>query len=200
MSSQTRTGLPPPGTRMTAQAFLALPETPTRIELIHGVVVYPFGYNTEGETAVSPAPEIAHQMAAGRIFALLLRLAPGGTTLIAPVDVRLAEDSTVQPDVLWLAPESACQIEKRLLRGAPDLTVEVLSPATARRDKTVKFLLYEQHGVREYWLADPERRSLEVWCLADGEYTLQGSYSAGQDFVSPVLGGVSVALADVFGA
>jgi Uma2 family endonuclease len=183
---------------MTAQAFLALPETPVRIELIHGVVVYPFGYTAESEAGVSPAPEIAHQIVAGRVYALLLRLAPGGTALIAPVDVWLAADVTVQPDVLWLAPQSACQVEKRLLRGAPDLTVEVLSPSTARRDKTVKFLLYEQYGVREYWLADPERQTLEVWYLADGEYTLQGSYSAGQGFMSPVLGGVSVALADVF--
>lgn len=183
---------------MTAEVFLALPETPARLELIHGVVVYPFGYNPESEVAVSPAPEIAHQIIAGRLYALLLQLAPGGTPLIAPVDVWLADDVTVQPDVLWVASGSACRIEQRLLKGAPDLVVEVLSPSTARRDKTVKFLLYEQHGVREYWLADPERQTVEVWSLVKDEYMLQGSYDARQRFSSPVLGGADVDLAAVF--
>jgi Uma2 family endonuclease len=94
-----------------------------------------------------------------------------------------------QPDVFWVSSEN----EKCKLRddgywyGPPDLIVEVLSPGTARQDKVTKFAIYERHGVREYWIADPVYQNIEVWTLADGRYTRLGLFRVGDTFTSPVL-------------
>jgi Uma2 family endonuclease len=109
-------------------------------------------------------------------------------------------ENVPQPDVLWVVPESQCVPEgTKRLRGAPDLIVEVLSPGTARLDKSTKFLLYERHGVREYWIADPKHRQLEVWTLVNGEYMQQGVYRPDETFVSVVLGGTAIAVKALFG-
>ncbi len=189
--------LPPPGTRMTAAEFLALPETAARIELIDGVVVYPFGW--EGEAAVSPAPDLSHQLVAARVFTLLSRLIPGGTLLFAPVDFRLDDNTVIQPDVLWIAPDSACaRREGGGYRGVPDLAVQVLSPATAKHDRVYKFRAYETHGCREYWLADPANVYLEVWTLRGSRFERLGVFAGDDVFESPALGGRSVPVQEIF--
>ncbi|KAB2857681.1 MAG: Uma2 family endonuclease, partial [Anaerolineae bacterium] len=68
--------------------------------------------------------------------------------------------------------------------------VEVLSPGTGRQDKNAKFNLYQKYGVREYWIADPVHKVLEVWQLQDGHYTRQGAYGPEDTFESAVLGKV----------
>ena len=65
---------------------------------------------------------------------------------------------------------------------------KVLSPGTARQDKVVKFRLYEEHGVREYWMVDPVYRLVEVWMLAEGKFNQQGIYDQNDDFQSVLLG------------
>lgn len=72
-----------------------------------------------------------------------------GKVYIAPFDVILAEDSVVQPDVLVVLAEHLGIIAPEGVRGAPDLVVEVLSPATAQRDQGIKRRLYGRHGVKE---------------------------------------------------
>lgn len=161
----------------TAAEFLAMPETNQPVQLLGGEVI------------MTPAPTIRHQLLAARAFEAIRRVAEGGTTLFSPVDVRLDEANVVQPDVMWVAPESACQpVEDRYWQGAPDLVVEVLSPATARADRGVKFALYEQHGAREYWLVDPAAEYIEVWRRAGDRLERQGVYGPGESFVSAVLG------------
>jgi Uma2 family endonuclease len=76
--------------------------------------------------------------------------------------------------------------------GAPDLVIEVLSPSTAYRDRRTKFNLYQQHGVREYWLADPEGEYIEVYLLENGLFVRQGAFGKQDSFVSPVLGGLRI--------
>lgn len=186
--------LPPPGTRMSPDEFASLPETMTRIELINGVVVYPFGY---GESDMAPAPQINHQMVTGKTYALLLKLGLGRTVLIAPVDVRLPDGSTIQPDVLWIAPDSPCQIERNRIVGAPELVVEVISPGSERYDKVDKFRLYEKNGVKEYWIAQPDAKYLEVWQLIDGVFEKFDIYKPDETFTSPLLQKV-ISLADIF--
>jgi Uma2 family endonuclease len=67
------------------------------------------------------------------------------------VSVKFDDDSFYQPDVLWVAAESACEITEDGLNGPPDLVVEVLSPGTAQVDRGVKFQTYQKHRVHEYW-------------------------------------------------
>ncbi len=160
--------------RMSASEFLQLPVTLLPVELLNGEII------------TMPAPELIHQEVVLNVAVPLSQV--GGQVYIAPVDVVFDALNVVQPDVLWIAPDGRCQPDgTKRLAGAPDLIVEVLSPGSIRHDRTIKFLLYERFGVREYWLVDPTRRFLEVWRLEEGMYRLQGSYGAGETFVSPVL-------------
>ena len=189
-------GLPAPGTRMTAREFDALPETLTPIEFIHGVVVYPHW----SETTMSPAPTPDHQDIVLNLGTLLKAYANanGGKVYVAPLDVYLSASVRVQPDVMWLAADSACQRTDTALHGAPDLVVEVLSPGTARRDRTEKFDLYELNGVREYWLVDPRDRLVEVYTRDADGFRRVGAYTGGQALVSGVLDGIAITASALF--
>jgi len=186
--------LPAPGTAMDAAAFDALSETTTRIELINGVVFYP---NFDEET-MSPGPRSVHQRSLLRLVKCIETAQPEGDLLTSPMDVWLNPETRVQPDIFWIAPDGKCTDHDAYFSGPPDLIVEVLSPSTARHDKTTKFLLYEQHGVREYWIVNADRAQVEVWVLREGVYALVGTFGAGESFVSPVLGEKTVELTGVF--
>jgi len=173
--------------KITADEFLQLPESQTLTELI------------DGEIIVSPAPEPMHQIRTARAYDVIKALVPGGIVLFSPIDVYLSTNDVVQPDVLWISPESNCKIEQKFLSGAPDLVVEVLSPSTALRDKQTKFRLYEKYGVREYWIVEPTAQYIEVWSLVEGKFTLHGVFGAGETFTSAVLGDKSVAVSAIFG-
>jgi Uma2 family endonuclease len=172
--------------RMSAAEFAQLPESTTPTELIHGEVI------------VSPSPSTTHQRIVLRLTQLMARISHRGEVLIAPLDVYLDENNVVQPDVFWVGPESICSLqEDGYWHGAPDLIIEVISPGSSRMDKVTKFNLYEQHGVREYWLADPETQSLEVWIRGtDNRFIRQGAYT--QTFSSSLLDGSMIDLSDVF--
>ncbi|MCL2350620.1 MAG: Uma2 family endonuclease [Defluviitaleaceae bacterium] len=62
------------------------------------------------------------------------------------------------------------------IHGAPDLIVEILSPSTVKYDRAYKKDLYEQHGVKEYWIVDPKNMTIEVHILTDGKYILDNIY------------------------
>jgi len=174
-------------TRMTAAEFLALPESNTPMELL------------DGEIIMAPSPIPQHQDIVGNVFVILKQLAKqiGGRAFVAPLDVYLDDHNVAQPDVLWIAENSRCQVTTTHLVGAPDLVVGVLSPSTAWQDKTVKFRLYQQHGVREYWLVDPMYRLVEVWRLVENRFEPQGVYGADEAFGSAVLGDQNVAVKSI---
>ncbi len=175
-------------TWVTAADFLQMPESNQIIQLI------------KGEIVTSPAPLLDHQRIVGAVYRLLLGLIPDGEVFIAPVDVHLDDANVLQPDVFWVSDENGrcMSIEGRYFKGAPDLCVEVLSPRTARQDRTVKFLLYEHHGIREYWIIDPATKTLEVWVLNEGQFMLQGSFTALGAFPCAALGGARVAVDALF--
>lgn len=78
-----------------------------------------------------------------------------------------------EPDVCYFTKERADEFEEGMMKfPAPDFIVEVLSPSTEDRDRGVKFEDYEAHGVREYWIADPKRKTIEQYKLVRGKYTL----------------------------
>ena len=86
-----------------------------------------------------------------------------GELFSAPCDVVLSDSDVVQPDLLFVSREREHLLSGgENVRGAPDLVIEILSPATADRDRGYKRELYGRHGVTEYWLVDPIAETVSV--------------------------------------
>lgn len=97
-----------------------------------------------------------------------------GEIFYAPLDVVLDEHTAPQPDLVYVSNENAAVLneEELVIVGTPDLVVEILSPGTAKRDKTLKKEIYEEFGVKEYWLVDPGNKTIEVYTLQNNHYEL----------------------------
>lgn len=171
--------------------YLTWPDD-VRYELIDGVAYL-----------MAPAPTLDHQDVVGEIYYQLRQALEGKPcrAYVAPLDVRLPKgdepdelvNTVVQPDVLVICDRG--KTDRRGVRGAPDLVVEVLSPGTAGYDQGTKRARYEEAGVPEYWLVHPVDRVVMVYRLVDGHYgkpavsNLSGSTPVG------VLPGVVIAWA-----
>jgi Uma2 family endonuclease len=144
----------------------------------------------DGEVFEIPAPILLHQFVLGRIYLALSAYvqAHGGAVFVAPVDIVLTDFDVVQPDVLLFTPEREHLLHMRqVTRHAPDLAVEILSPATARNDRGRKLRLFERHRVSEYWLVDPDGPAVEIYRLADGRLIRAGTARGDQRIESPLL-------------
>ena len=117
----------------------------------------------DGELIMVLAPRTAHQRTSRDILIPINTFVAEndlGEVFIAPCDVVLSETDVVQPDLLFVSKERSHIINEDNIRGAPDLVIEILSPSTAQRDRTLKRTLYALHGVPEYWQADTDARRL----------------------------------------
>ena len=175
--------------RYTYLDYLSLPESVERRELI------------DGEFYAMTAPNEDHQDAVFNIAVALRQfvIAFGlGKVFIAPFDVILSPDDVYQPDVLFMSRERMHLRTGDNIRGAPDLVVEVLSPSTERFDRTVKRERYAKFGVREYWIADIVRKTIEV-NVSDGErFAVAGVYGEGNELESPLLPELRIDVSSVF--
>ena len=115
---------------------------------------------------------------------------------VAPTDIKLSEEDIVQPDVFVVC--EIDRIKRTHLEGAPTLVIEVLSPSTAKKDRTIKMNLYAASGVKEYWVVDPDASTVEVFVLESGAYRLAGKYGAGYAAESVVFSGLKIDLTRVF--
>jgi Uma2 family endonuclease len=155
----------------------------------------------EGELVVVPSPRTYHQRISGNLEFLLRAFVQEhglGEIFHAPYDVVLSEETVLQPDIIFIAKEQAHIITEDNVRGAPDLVIEVLSEATAERDRIAKRLLYAKYGVKEYWLVDPARKSLEVLRLSERGFETVGIWWEGQTMRSPLIPGLAIDLGKVF--
>ena len=138
----------------TLEDYLTLPDE-RRVELIDGVF-----YDMS-------APAGYHQLIAARLYAMILswidQKEGGCMPFIAPVDVQLdCDDKTiVQPDLLILCDKGKYTPER--IVGAPDFVAEVLSKSTRNKDLFVKLSKYKNAGVREFWIIDPDKKTVMVW-------------------------------------
>lgn len=178
--------------RFTYADYLGWPEE-ERWELIDGAAF-----------DMTPAPTEQHQRILMNLAALLHRALEGGPCRVypAPFDVRLkkAEEeelaTVVQPDISVICDPG--KLDEAGCVGAPDLVVEVLSPSTAYKDQTEKLAAYEKHGVREYWIINPDRGSVLVYCLEAGAYGKPTEYRAPEELLASVLPAVEIPLQKVF--
>ncbi|HEX8154011.1 MAG TPA: Uma2 family endonuclease [Thermoanaerobaculia bacterium] len=157
----------------------------------------------EGELVLNPAPILKHQFVTGAIHAILrahVRANGVGLVMIAPTDVVLAPENVLQPDVLFVSKARATILTRANVQGAPDLVVETLSDGTRRRDENAKRRLYEQYGVAEYWVVDPEADTVRVFRCEGERFTLAAQLYAsnGDVLTTPLLPGLHVELREVF--
>lgn len=156
----------------------------------------------DGELIMTPAPSTQHQRIALNVVLRLAHFVTErmlGEVFFAPTDVVLNDDQVVQPDVLFVRKDRLHIVKLRAVHGAPDLVVEILSPASLRMDRYRKAAMYQCAGVTEYWIVDPANQAIEVHVLGASGYELF-SFAAETGAVgSKLLDGLAIAIADVLG-
>jgi len=157
--------------------------------------------------SMSPAPATEHQSISFEISRQIGNCLKDELcrAFSAPFDVRFEEnigsaegeiETVVQPDIVVICDDK--KIDKRGCMGAPDLVVEILSPSTAYKDETEKLKLYEKHGVKEYWIVNPEANYIMIYHLIDNKYG-KPDYLMDDDIIeSSVLKGFSVSCREIF--
>lgn len=175
--------------RQSVNEYLAGIEDLTRQELVWGAVVQ------------EPSPLLRHQAIVTRTVVLLdqhVREQRAGLVCVSPIDVVLDEARALvlQPDVVFVSHERA-GILRNQVWGAPDLVVEVESPGTRRRDRTLKLRWYRKYGVREYWLIDPHETAVTVIGL-EGQRVRRRRFRGAGRIESPLLPGFREAAAAFF--
>lgn len=155
-----------------------------------------------------PAPLSWHQNIASNIHFLLRLYLDNKDCKVypAPFDVRLMAtkniddekvETVVQPDICVICDKS--KIDRRGCVGAPDLIVEITSPGTEKKDLNDKFDLYEQAGVKEYWVVFAEGKYMNQYFLSgDGVYVLAGSYFPNDTFRAHIFPDYEVNVTEVF--
>ncbi len=104
-----------------------------------------------------------------------------------------------EPDICFFSKERSEQFDAEQMKfPAPDFVVEILSPSTEKNDRTVKFLDYALHGVREYWIVDPEKHTVEQYVLHHGEFDLRQKLTEKGVCESIVVDGFSVEVEQLF--
>jgi Uma2 family endonuclease len=158
----------------------------------------------DGELCPMPAPTTTHQHIAQNIEFLLIqhvRRTGCGRVLHAPLDVVLGEGArrdVVQPDIVFIATARGDIITNEEIAGAPDLVVEVLSPATQERDQGYKKKLYERSGVGEYWIVDPLRRVVRQFRRGDTRFESPVDHAMGARLMSDAVSDFELSVEEVF--
>ena len=153
---------------LTYADYAAMPDDGRRYELI------------DGELIMTPAPGTGHQYVVGCLCDLLrahVREREIGLVLDSPLDVILSEETTVQPDIVYLDHARLGLMRKRGIVGSPTLLVEVISPTRPSFDRREKKKLYARHRVPHYWIVDPEERRLEGFVLGTRRYAKAAEFS-----------------------
>jgi Uma2 family endonuclease len=148
-----------------------------------------------------PIPAIRHQEISLNIASALLRHAASqklGFVLPAPCNVILSEKIVMQPDIIFVRNERRGLIERRSLRGAPDLVVEVLPAGIRKKDIKVKKRIYEHYEVQEYWLVDPDDAAVETMIWSELGYISVCAFDKFDKLSSPLLPNLKLDLSRIF--
>lgn len=154
----------------------------------------------DGQLVMSPAPSVRHQEVLLRFCECLrnwVRTRSLGWVGTAPLDMVLSPHQAMQPDVLFIA-SNRMGILERVVNGPADLVAEVISLGTRNRDRIEKRDLYEQYGVKEYWIIDPEAGTIDVQFLEKNCYELVVRARPGEQATSRLLAGFSVDVRALF--
>jgi len=156
----------------------------------------------DGEAYVMSAPTTQHQAILGVLFNRIFNYLEGKSCKVfsSPLDVRLfyaedgSDDTVVQPDIVVICDK--IKIGPEGCRGAPDLVVEILSPSNTAIEMERKLKLYQEAGVREYWVIDPENNGLTVYVFQKD--VIVKTYKNTDTVEVAILPGLKIALEPVF--
>lgn len=177
--------------KLTYEEYLKTPEIKARYDIVDGVMI------------MSSPKTVGRQRILGQLFRMLdpfVREHRLGQLFFAPADVIIQREPlrTRQPDLLFVSNERTGILGDQV-EGAPDLVAEILSPSNSRADLEAKLADYAGPGVSECWLVSPEARDVEVLILTEGNWTRLGMFGLGEEVQTQVLGGLALAVAEVFG-
>ena len=167
-----------------------------RIELIKGRIF-----------KMSPAPRVNHQRLSGNVYTALHVFLSGNKCEVfsAPFDVRLTRrtarneqiKTVVQPDISVICDPS--KLDEYGCVGAPDIVVEILSPGNNSKELKNKYEVYEENGVREYWIIHPEEKTFLAYTLDEnGKYQPSALKTMGDIITTPILPGFELDLERMF--
>ncbi|MEM1096895.1 MAG: Uma2 family endonuclease [Bacteroidota bacterium] len=172
--------LPPKSERVTYEAYLKRAPEGKKTNLINGVL------------HVDMSASSLHERVQGFLLSLLRMFVSKhklGQVLGSRTPVRLDEENGAEPDILFVQADREHIIGRVGLDDAPDMVVEIISPSSRIDDRVRKFIGYEQIGVREYWLIDPERKTAEFFRQMDTGAFAEVTPERGQPFHSEVVDG-----------
>jgi Uma2 family endonuclease len=174
--------------KFTYRDYLQLPDD-KRYELV------------EGDLLLVPAPNLRHQRILRELevaLCIYLRSHPLGEIFFSPCDVVLSEINVVQPDLIFVSTERMTILTEANIQGSPDLVVEILSPSTQQRDRGIKQNLYARYGVREYWIVNPENKTVEVFSWTETGYHIEAVVQEGCMLNSDLFPDLNIKLSEIF--
>jgi Uma2 family endonuclease len=175
--------------KLTYREFLQINDDFNRHEII------------EGEHYVTPSPSKRHQKISITLSTLLYRWVEDhalGEVFAGPYDVVLSQTDVVIPDLLFISKSRASISHEENVQGAPDLMVEILSPSTSKRDLGIKKTLYEKFGVLEYWVVDPDQKSIEIFRSISGKFAPPIPLFVKDQLTSPLFPNLTIPLSRIF--
>ena len=148
------------------------------------------------------APSGEHQHIQSELlekFFAFVSLKKLGKIYSSPTAVVFSENDVPQPDIVFLKKENMDKFDPEWgIKGAPDLIVEIVSPSSYKYDRSDKKELYQKHGVKEYWIVDPNYKSIEIFVLQSKQYELHAFAVEGEKITSTVLEGFELVLKNIF--
>jgi Uma2 family endonuclease len=175
---------------LSYEDYLLLPDDGMRYEIL------------DGELYMSPSPRILHQRVSRNLQHILqshIMVSGCGELFDAPTDVILNKNNIAVPDLLFVRAGRESVVTDRAIEAPPDLIVEILSKSTAERDRKVKGRVYARFGVRYYWIADADARTLEMFRLsANRRFRRVARFSGAQIATSPLFSGLEIDLGAVW--
>jgi Uma2 family endonuclease len=153
-----------------------------------------------GNIVFMPSPSDKHQFVVTDLTTMLnsyVKTHKLGRVIVAPMDTQLSEVDILQPDILFVSNQRLGIIDK-IVNGAPDLVVEILSPSNDTKEMSYKKYVYETAGVQEYWLVNLEKQTITQYELIENELRWQRTLTKADTLESVVLSGFLLALDTLF--
>ena len=155
----------------------------------------------DGDLCVSFPPPVNHQVMIGNLlFALssFVKSQALGEVILGPVEVYFSDTNIAQPDLIFINHARRHIVKPTKVKGAPDLVIEVLSPGTEKRDRTIKRRMYAQFGVCEYWMAKAKTATVAILRLRDGKLVPAAHLGKSDVLTSLLFPGLEIPLAEIF--